>query len=123
MSLYDIKDNNVIQPNRFFSLHGQVIYIEKEVKFTKIVLAVFDYNKIDSKPDEITVHFKLPAKRVVDMMIQPHSFVIVMGDIVVKDGKTFFDGKVIEMYKGTELIKEDNVRYVDPKEANYDRAF
>lgn len=123
MSLYDIKENNVIQPNRSFTLHGEVIYIEKEVKYTKIILNVFDYNKIGGKPDEITVHFKLPAKRVVDMMMEPHNFVIVMGDIVIKEGKVFFDGKVVEIYKYTGLITFDNVRYVDPSEAGKDRAF
>ena len=46
-----------------------------------------------------------------------------MGDIIVKDSKIFFDGKIIEFYKETGLITEENAKYVDPKEANYDRAF
>jgi hypothetical protein len=123
MSIYDIRDNNVIQPNRMFSIHGEVAFIDKEVQYTKLILNVFNYDHANKKPDQLTVHFKLPAKKVVDMMVKLHSFVIVMGDIIVKDSKIFFDGKIIEFYKETGLITEENAKYVDPKEANYDRAF
>ena len=124
MSLYDIRDNNYIQPNRFFSIRGSVQLIEREVKFTKIVLTVYSYNHIDSTPnDKITIFFKGQTKKIVDKMLKHDQHCLVMGDIIVKDEKVFLDGIIIEIFKSAELVTEDNARLVDPSEVNYDKAF
>jgi hypothetical protein len=123
MSLYEIRDNNYLQPNRFFSIRGTVKYIEREVKYTKLILLVFSYYNIDGKPDEITVHFKGETKKTVDNIVYVPCSVSVMGDIIIKENKIFFDGKIIEVFKRVDFVTEDNAELVDPNETNYDKAF
>jgi hypothetical protein len=124
MSLYDIRDNNYIQPNRFFSIRGQVVMVEREVKFTKVFLSVFSYNHIDSvSKDKILVYFKGQTKKIVDKMLKHDQHCGIMGDIVMKDDKIFLDGKIIEIFKSADLVTEDNARMVNPSEVNYDKAF
>jgi len=120
MSLYDIRDNNYIQPNRFFSIRGGVEVVEREVKFTKVVLSVFSYLNIEGKKDEFTVFFKGQTKKIVDKMLKHGQHCLIMGDIVVKDGKIFLDGKIIEIFKSGDYVTEDNARLVNPDEVNYD---
>ncbi len=123
MSLYDIRDNNYIQPNRFFSIRGKVELVEREVKFTKVVLSVFSYLNIDGKSDEFTVFFKGQTKKVVDKMLKYGQSCLVMGDLINKDGKLFLDGKLIEVFKSADLVTEDNARMVSPGDVSYDKAF
>ena len=123
MSLYDIRDNNYIQPNRFFSIRGEVVLVEREVKFSKVVLSVFSYNNIDGNKDDFTLYFKGQTKKVVDKMLKYGQHCIVMGDIVAKDGKIFLDGKIIEIFKDAPFVTEDNVKMVSPDSTNYERAF
>ena len=124
MSLYDIRDNNYIQPNRFFSIRGNVELVEREVKFTKVFLSVFSYNHIDStSKDRILVYFKGQTKKIVDKMLKYGQSCVVMGDLVMKDDKIFLDGKIIEIFKSADLVTEDNARMVDVKDVNYDKAF
>lgn len=123
MSLYDIRDNNYIQPNRFFSIRGGVEVVEREVKFTKVMLSVFSYNNIEGKRDDFVIYFKGQTKKIVDKMLKHGQHCLIMGDIVVKDGKIFLDGKIIEIFKSGDYVTEDNVRIVDAKQTNYDNAF
>jgi hypothetical protein len=123
MSLYDIKDNNNFQPCRYFALRGEVVLIGKEVNITTIKLSVFNYQDIGGEMDIFTVYFRESAKRAVDKMVVPHVILSVMGDMIMKDGKVFLDGKTVEVFKVAELVTEGKSKFVDPKEANYDRAF
>ena len=123
MSLYDIRDNNYLQPNRFFSIRGNVEIVEREVKFTKVVLSVFNYSNIDGDKDSITVFFKGQAKKVVDKMLKYGQHCLVMGDLVIKDGKIFLDGKIVEIFKSAEYVTENNARMVSPEDVGYEKAF
>lgn len=122
MSIADIRTNNYIQPNRMFQISGDVRSIEREPKITKVVLNVFSYFR-DGRTDQITVWFKGVTKQIVDNMVAPHIAMHVMGDIVVKDGQIFFDGKIIEIYKGFEIPIFNNVKSVKPDEVNYNPSF
>lgn len=123
MSLYDIRDNNYIQPNRFFSIRGGVEVVEREVKFTKVVISVFSYLNIEGKKDEFTVFFKGQTKKIVDKMLKHGQHCLIMGDIVIKDGKIFLDGKIVEIFKSAEYVTENNTRMVSPEDVGYDKAF
>jgi len=123
MSLYDIRENNYLQPNRYFSLKGEIVYVEKEINYTKIIVMVLNYNDLKGKQDRITVHFRGTTKKVVDGMIALHQHIFVMGDILTKDGKLGLDGKIIELYKTTDHVIDDNTKVVDPKDVNYDAAY
>jgi hypothetical protein len=120
MSLYDIRDNNYIQPNRFFSIRGGVEVVEREVKFTKVILSVFSYNNIEGKRDEFVIYFKGQTKKIVDKMLKHGQHCLIMGDLVMKNGNIFLDGKIIEIFKSGDYVTEDNARLVDPSEVNYD---
>lgn len=122
MSIADIRTNNYIQPNRMFQISGDVRSIEREPKITKVVLNVFSYFR-DGRTDQITVWFKGVTKQIVDNMVAPHIAMHVMGDIVVKDGQIFFDGKIIEIYKGFEIPIFNSVKSVKPDEVNYNPSF
>lgn len=121
--LSEIRDNNYIQPNRQFNIRGDVKFIERETKFTKIVLSVFDYYYTNGQPDEITIWFKGNPKRIADKAIQPKCTVSIMGDIVIKDKNLFFSGKIIEVFKPVEYITNGNTKNVDPNSVNYDKAW
>lgn len=122
MSIADIRTNNYIQPNRMFQISGDVRSIEREPKITKVVLNVISYFR-DGRTDQITIWFKGVTKQIVDNMVAPHIAMHVMGDIVVKDGQIFFDGKIIEIYKGFEIPIFNNVKKVGADETNYKPSF
>lgn len=121
--LSDIRDNNVIQPNRMFSFRGDVAYIERETEFTKILLNVFSYDHIGEKPDEIVIFFKGSPKKLADRYIEPFSNVLVMGDIVMNNGAIFFNGKVVEIFKEAKYATDNNRSIVGSRDANYNTAY
>ena len=123
MNILDIRGNNNLQPNRTFNIRGEVKMIEREAKFTRIKLLVFNYYHIDGFLDEITIHFKGGAKRLVDSVVEPHNTLLVIGDIILSNGNIFFDGKIIEVYKTVDYIIENKTRFVDPGQVNYDASY
>lgn len=123
MILYDIRDNNCIQPCRSFTIRGEIISVKREVRHTEMQVAVFNYQEIDNKPDIFTVYFREHTKKVVDSCAMSGYHAIVTGDILIRNGALFLEGKVIELFKSMEFAKEGKAKFVDPKEANYDRAF
>jgi len=123
MNILDIRGNNNLQPNRTFTIRGTVKSIEREVKYTKIVLQVFNYYRLDGFLDEFSVHFKGAVKKLVDGVVEPHNELLVIGDIILSEGKIFFDGKIIEVYKSLDYIIENKSKFVDPKSVNYDASF
>ena len=123
MSLYDIRDNNYLQPQRFFSIRGKAKIVEREAKWTKVTLEVFSYLAIEGKPDELIVHFRGQTKRIIDNMVKTGQYLLVMGDIIMKAEKVYLDGKIVELYKDMQLISEDNAKIVSPNDTNYENAF
>ena len=124
MIQYETRDNNYMQPNRYFCFRGHIVFFEKEAQWSRIKIAVFNYNDIGGKPDEFTVHFRGGTKKIIDNYVQVHKQpILVMGDIIIKADKVFFDGKIIELYKSMELMSEQNAVKVDSSKTNYERAF
>ena len=120
-TLKQIRENNCIQPNRFFSFHGDVKFIEKETEYTKIILSVLSYDSF--RNDDIMVYFKGNVKRTADVSIIPKCHLSVMGDVVIKDDIIFFNGKVFEVFKSAQHLVTENSKVVDPKDINYDGAY
>jgi hypothetical protein len=123
MSLHDIRDLNYIQPNRMFSVRGIIVYIEKEVKYTKVVLDVMNYNDIDGPSDQLIVFFKGSAKKVADTAMSAEMGVIILGDLLWKKDRVYLDGKIFEVFKSMKLSTASNVFNVSPGDANYDTAY
>lgn len=121
--IQDVRDNNYLQPNRYFNIRGEVKYVEKESEYSKIIVKVFNYYDIDNEPDEVIIFFRNETKKVIDRMVKPHVHVSVMGDILIKDKKIYFDGKVVEIYKTCIYQMESHAKVVDPKDTSYDKAF
>ena len=121
-TLAEIRDNNIIQPNRMFRLAGDVKYIEIETEYTKIIISVFDYYKIGEPLDNTPITFKGNAKKIADKIIKPKLYVIIEGDLVFKDNIVHFWGKIIEVYKSGQYFTEENVKNVD-KNIGYDKAY
>ena len=111
------------QPNRFFIVRGLVIGLNVELYYTKVVLSVLNYLDKDFKSDEITVYFKDEAKREADKMIDMKKSVSVIGDIVVKDGAIFLNGKIIEVFNTMEMAKAPKTKYIRPEDIGYESAF
>lgn len=120
--LSEIRDNNYIQPNRFFTIRGEVRYIEKETEYTKVILSVFSYYNQET-PDEIVIYFKGNPKKIADKAIRPKYNVLVMGDIIINNDVIFFNGKMIEVFKIMQYATELNTKSVDIKDINYDSAY
>ncbi len=123
MSIYELRDINYVQPNRMFSIRGDIRVIEKELKYTKVTINVLNYNDIDGRKDQFVVHFKGPVKKLADLMMEAHNGVVIMGDIIFKTEKIFFDGKIFEVYKTNDLVMGKMVKPVGPGETNYKSAF
>ena len=120
--LSEIRDNNYIQPNRCFTIRGEVRYIEKETEYTKVILSVFSYYNQET-PDEIVIYFKGNPKKIADKAIRPKYNVLVMGDIIINNDVIFFNGKMIEVFKIMQYATELNTKSVDIKDINYDSAY
>ena len=122
--LSDIRDNNYLQPNRQFTIRGEVKYIKKETEYTEIVLSVFDYYN-QEQPDEIRVYFKGNPKKIADKAIQYKQTISVIGDIIIKsrNGNVIFNGKIIEVFKVCQFNTDINARTIEVKGTNYNRGF
>lgn len=120
--LSDIRDNNYMQPNRSFTLRGDVRFIQKETEYTKVILSVFNYYKQES-PDDIVIYFKGNPKKIADKAIRPKCHLLVIGDIVLNKEVIFFNGKIIEVFKTCLYSTDINAKSVDIKDINYDGAY
>jgi hypothetical protein len=119
----EIRDNNYLQPNRCFTLRGDVKFIEKETQYTKVNLLVFNYYANDGKNDDIIIFFKGNPKKIADKAIRAGCNLLVMGDIIIKDESIFFNGKMIEVFKSGQYLTNENAKIVDAKDVNYEGAF
>lgn len=118
-----MRTETCFQPNRMFIIRGKIVGINTELKFTRVILSVHNYFSPNWKPDELTVYFKGESKRDADTMIFIGHTISVTGDIVVKNGNIFFNGKVIEAFKTAELVQVPKVKYIEPDDISYDGAF
>ena len=120
--LADIRDSNSIQPNRCFTIRGDVKYIEKETDHTKVILSVFSYYN-QEKPDEIVIYFKGSPKKIADKAIRYNYNILVIGDIVINNDIIFFNGKIIEVFRTMRYATDISTKSVDPRDINYKSAY